>query len=150
MLFVVGAKAAVVRASPAHGRVVALRHLGRFEEELTAATVVVDIVSDEHALKPMLGTALEHIDVIVFKHDLGVDALKASTTKRNRSVIEKIRTCRRAHRSAYPFLVTIRQKICIKSARTESAMPAAPIAMPPISIIPVIVSTEPKFRMSGI
>ena len=64
------AKAAIVRTSPHHRRVVLQRHLRRLDEDLATAPVVVHIVGNEHALAPMLHAMLEHEDFVILKNDL--------------------------------------------------------------------------------
>src|ERR1700677_5090722 len=97
------ANAAVIGTSELYRRVEVSWHLRRLEEDLTAAAIIVHFIGDQHSLKAMLRTALDHEDAVTLKDDLRVDALKASATERNRSVIEKVRTCRRAHGSALPL-----------------------------------------------
>jgi hypothetical protein len=74
VLLVVGAESAVVGAAEVDGGVVAVGHLGGLDEDFAAATVVVHVVGDQHALEPVGGAAFEHEDLVFFEDDLGVDA----------------------------------------------------------------------------
>jgi hypothetical protein len=98
VLLVIRAQPAVVRATPFHRRVVALRHLRRLDEHFPAAPVVVHIVSDQDALMTVFGAVLEHEDAIVLEDDLRVDAPIARRTDRDRDVVEQIRTRLCGHR----------------------------------------------------
>src|SRR5690349_18353762 len=104
MLFMVWAEAAIVRASPLNGSVVLLRHLGRLDEDLAAAAVVVNIVRNQNFLVSMLRAVLEHEDFAVHEDDLGLDFLKAFGADRNGNVVEEIRTNFVTHCSSSPSL----------------------------------------------
>jgi hypothetical protein len=56
-------------------------HFRRLEEDLAAAAIIVHFIGDQHSLKAMLRTALEHEDAVVLKHDLGIDALEAGAAE---------------------------------------------------------------------
>lgn len=59
MLLVVGAEAAIVRATPLDGSVVHHGHFGFLDEHFAAAAVIVNVIGDEHALGTVLRAALE-------------------------------------------------------------------------------------------
>ena len=90
VLLVVGAEAAVVGAAVFDGGVVAVGHLGRLDEDFAAAAVVVDVVGDQDALEAVLRAALEHVDVVVFEDDLGVDAAIAGGADGDGGVVEEV------------------------------------------------------------
>jgi hypothetical protein len=58
MLLVVGAKSAVIRAAVFHRRVIGKRHFRRFEKNLPAAFVIINVIRDQHLLPAMLRAAL--------------------------------------------------------------------------------------------
>jgi hypothetical protein len=71
MLFVVGAEATIVGASPLYWSVVDLGHLGGLDEDFAAAAVVVDVVGDEDTLGAVLGAAFEEVDFVVLEDGFG-------------------------------------------------------------------------------
>ena len=90
VLLVVGAKAAVVGASPLDGRVVNERHLRGLDEDLAAAAVVVDVVGDEDAFGAVFRAAFEEIDVAVLEDDFGFDFAVAGGADRDGDVVEEV------------------------------------------------------------
>lgn len=88
---------AVIWTAILHRRVVLLRHLWWLEKHFAATAIVVHIICHQHALKAMLRTPLQHEDLVVFKDNLCVHTPIAFATKRNRSVIKKVRSRRCAH-----------------------------------------------------
>jgi hypothetical protein len=90
VLLVVRAEAAVVGAAPFYRRVVDHGLLGRLDEDLAGAAVVVHIVGDQHALVAMLRAALQHPDFVVFEDDLRVDAAVAGGADGDGDVVEEI------------------------------------------------------------
>jgi len=90
VLFVVGAEAAVVGASPFDGSVVDLGHLGRLDEDFAAAAVVVDVVGDEDTLGAVLGAAFEEIDLIVLENGFGFDFAVAGGADGDSDVVEEV------------------------------------------------------------
>src|SRR5256885_16675693 len=68
MLLMIAAKAAVIRASPFDGGVIDERHLGRLDEDFTAAAVIIHIVGDENSLVPVSRAALEHENLAILKN----------------------------------------------------------------------------------
>jgi hypothetical protein len=89
-LFVVGAEAAVVGASPFDGSVVDLGHLGRLDEDFAAAAVVVDVIGDEDALGAVLGAAFEKVDVAVLENGFGFDFAVAGGADGDSYVVEEV------------------------------------------------------------
>jgi hypothetical protein len=90
VLLMIGAKPAVVRAAPADRRVERQRHLGRFDEDLTAPAVVLDVVRHQHPLEAVRRTPLEHEDRAVLEHDLPFDLPKAGRADRDGHVVEEV------------------------------------------------------------
>jgi len=78
MLFVVRAETAIVRATVLHRRIPVKWHLWRFEEDFTAAPVVIHVIGHKHTLKPVLPASLQHVNAVVFEDDFGVYASIAS------------------------------------------------------------------------
>jgi hypothetical protein len=70
MLFVVGAKPAVVGATPLHRCVVDNGHLRALDEHFSAASVVFNIVGDQHALRTVLDATLQKEYLAVLEDDL--------------------------------------------------------------------------------
>ena len=69
----VRAQPAIVRASPLNRGVIDQRHLWRLDEDFSAASVVLDIISNQHFLHAMIGTPLEHEDLLILKNRLALD-----------------------------------------------------------------------------
>ena len=90
MLLMIAAKATIIRAPPLDGSVVNQRHLWRFDEDFTAAAVIIHIVGDENSLVPVLRASLEHENLAILKDGLGFDLLIASGADRDHNVVEKI------------------------------------------------------------
>src|SRR5665213_1919560 len=84
-------EAAIVRAAVFDGGVVAIRHLGRLDEDLPAAAVILNIVGEQDTLEAMFRAAFEHEDVAVFKDDFGVDAAEAGSTDGDGGVVKEVR-----------------------------------------------------------
>ena len=91
MLLMIAAKATIIRAPPLDGSVVNQRHLRRFDEDLSAAPIVVHIIGDKNALVPVLRASLEHENLAILKNGLGFDLLVASGADRDHNVVEKVR-----------------------------------------------------------
>src|SRR5581483_9935037 len=92
VLLVIGAEATVIWASPFHGGVVNQRHLGGLDEEFAAAAVIVYVVGDEDVLGPMVGTALEKVNLAVLEDDFGFYLSVTGGADRERNVVEEIGT----------------------------------------------------------
>jgi hypothetical protein len=90
MLLVIGTESAVVRAAIFDRGVIDHRLLRRFDEDLAGATIVIDVVGYQHALMTVLGAALQHPHLVIFKDDLGVNAPIARGADRDGDVVEKI------------------------------------------------------------
>jgi hypothetical protein len=90
MLFVVGAEAAVVGASPFDWGVVDERHLWRLEEDFAAAAVVVNVIGDEDFLGAVLGAAFEEEDFVVLKNGFGFYFAVAGGADGDGNVVEEI------------------------------------------------------------
>jgi hypothetical protein len=90
VLLVVGAEATIVRTAPFDGRVVDVGHFGRFEENLAAAPVVIDVVGNEHALRAVALAALQQINAVVLKDYFGVAAPIALGADGSGGVVEEV------------------------------------------------------------
>jgi hypothetical protein len=55
MLFMIGAQSAVIRAPPLYWRVICYGHFRRLQEDLSASTVVVNVIGNKHSLAPVDG-----------------------------------------------------------------------------------------------
>src|SRR5271163_5125641 len=91
MLFVVGAEAAVVGASPFDGSVVDLGHLWGLDEDFAAAAVIADVVGDEDTLGAVLGAAFQEVDVVVLENGFGFDFAVAGGADGEGYVVEEVR-----------------------------------------------------------
>jgi hypothetical protein len=90
MLFVVGAEAAVVGASPFDGSVVDLWHLRRLDEDFAAAAVIVDVIGNEDALGAVLGAAFEQVDAAILKNGFSFGFAVAGGADGKSDVIEEV------------------------------------------------------------
>jgi hypothetical protein len=87
---VVGTEAAVIGASPFHGRVVNHRHFRSLDKNFTAAAVIVDIVRNQDAFRAVLMASLKQVDVAVLKDDLALHLRIALRADGERNVVEEI------------------------------------------------------------
>jgi hypothetical protein len=92
MLFVVGAEAAIVGASPLNRSVVDERHLGGLDEDLAAAAVIVDVVGDENSFRAMLGAAFQEKHISVLEYRLRFNLAVTGRTDRESDVVEEVGT----------------------------------------------------------
>src|SRR5262245_16078614 len=91
VLLVVRAEPAIVRATVADGRVVAVRLLRRLQEDLAAPLVIVHVVRDEDPLPAVDRASLLEIDVALLEENLPLDFPKATRADRDRDIVEDVR-----------------------------------------------------------
>ena len=72
VLFMISAEAAIIRAAPLHRRIKDIRHLRRFDKNLAAAAVVINIIGQQNFFTAVPGTPLQHEYLAVLKDDLSL------------------------------------------------------------------------------
>src|SRR5882724_9277379 len=91
MLLVIGAQAAVVRAAPFNRRVVVHRHFWLLDEYFAAASVIFDVIRNEHSFGAVFRAALEQKHFVVLKDNFAFQLAKTRRANRQRDVIEHVR-----------------------------------------------------------
>jgi len=90
MLLVVGAEAAVVRATVVRGGVEAARRFAGLHV-VANALIVLHISGNEHLLSAVRGAALQHVHAAIFKYNLGFHAPQALRAEAEGKVVVGIR-----------------------------------------------------------
>src|SRR5260221_7552082 len=91
MLLVVGAKAAIIRTSPLDGCVVVQRHFWLLDEDFAAASVIFDVIRNEHSFGAVFRAALEQKHFVVLKDNFAFQLAKTRRANRQRDVIKHVR-----------------------------------------------------------
>src|SRR5882757_2521836 len=91
MLLVIGAQAAVVRAAPFNRRIVVHRHLRFLDEYFAAASVIFDVIRNEHSFGAVFRAALEQKHFVVLKDNFAFQLAKTRRANRQRDVIKHVR-----------------------------------------------------------
>jgi hypothetical protein len=142
VLFVVGAEAAVVRASPFDGSVVDLRHLGALDENLATQAVVVDVVGDQDALGAVLGAAFKQVYIAILENGFGFNLAIAAGADGEGDVVEEVWTT-----FSHELLAITDWHYCIRLIRFILPISITPpIAIPSDTSAQIANPPPPPFR----
>jgi hypothetical protein len=106
MLFVVGAKAAIVGTAPLHGGVVNHRHFGALDENFAAAAIVIDVIGDKDSLATMLGTVFQKENLVVLEDDFAFQFVVANGADGQSNVVKHVGADTFGHSSNLYFKVS--------------------------------------------
>ncbi len=91
VLLMVGAKSAVIRATPSYRGVVSRRHFRRFDKDFAAPPVIVHVVGQEDFFGSVSGAMLQQEDIPIFKDDFSFQLAETRRADRQGNVIKKVR-----------------------------------------------------------
>src|ERR1700687_3521680 len=79
-----------MRTAPLDRSVVTLWHLRRLEKDLAAAPVIIYVVREEHALRPMRSAPFQQVDLAIFENDFAFYLFVALRADRECNIVVEI------------------------------------------------------------